>query len=71
MTISVNFHYGPFEKQNNLFLESYIDEKLDAFQKALYRHEVANPDLKIYNPRAMKQFADKYIVIISTENKII
>ena len=39
--------------------ESTIEKKLEAFQRALYRHQMTTPDQKIYNPEAMKQFTDK------------
>ena len=39
--------------------ESTIEKKLEAFQKALYRHQMTNPEQKIYNPKTMKQFTDK------------
>ena len=47
-------------KKTSSISESTVYKKLDAFQKALYRHEVASPDIKIYNPGTMKQFVDKY-----------
>ena len=43
-----------------LFLESSIDRKIEEFQKALYRHQVSNPDTKLYDPSTMKQFADEH-----------
>lgn len=39
--------------------ESAIEKKLEAFQKALYRHQITTPEQKIYTPEAMKQFTDK------------
>jgi len=39
--------------------ESTIEKKLEAFQKALYRHQITIPDQKIYNLEAMNQFTDK------------
>ena len=39
--------------------ESTIEKKLEAFQKALYRHQMTKPEQKIYNPETMKQFTDK------------
>ncbi|CAH3108737.1 unnamed protein product [Porites lobata] len=39
--------------------ESTIDKKLEEFQKALYRHQVTTPDIKIYDTDSMKQFVNK------------
>ena len=39
--------------------ESTIEKKLEAFQKALYRHQMTTPEQKIYHPETMKQFTDK------------
>ena len=38
--------------------ESSIKNKSEAFQKALYRHQLTTPDQKMYNPEAMKQLTD-------------
>ncbi|CAH3113680.1 unnamed protein product [Porites lobata] len=39
--------------------KSTIDKKLEEFQKALYRHQVTTPDIKIYDTDSMKQFVNK------------
>lgn len=39
--------------------ESTIDKKLEEFQKALYRHQVTTPDIKVYDTDSMKQFVNK------------
>jgi len=43
----------------SFILESTIDKKLEEFQKALYRHQVTTPDIKIYDTDSMKQFVNK------------
>jgi len=39
--------------------ESTIEKRLEAFQQALYRHQITTPDQKIYNPEGIRQFTDK------------
>ena len=46
-------------KFNYFISESTIDKKLEEFQKALYRHQITTPDIKIYDPHDMQKFTDK------------
>ena len=50
--------------------ESTIEKKLEAFQKALYRHQMTTPEQKIYHPETMKQFTDKKIALDSLRTSL-
>ena len=60
LTLTLHYPYGILYLKIQLLLsESTIDKKLEEFQKALYRHQITTPDIKIYDPHDMQKFTDK------------